>query len=108
MASFKNADKYYDTKLSKKLDRDIANEQADRARISKRRILKGRGVQDLIEQEAPVTKTASEKQGVSGPVVSALGGAVALLAAASFVGGFKYARRNDPQTVKFKAYKKGI
>ena len=55
-----------------------------------------------------MTKTASEKQGVSGPVVSALGGAVALLAAASFVGRFKYARRNDPQTVKFKAYKKGI
>ena len=55
-----------------------------------------------------MAKTASEKQGVSGPVVSALGGAVALLAAASFVGGFKYARRNDPQTVKFKAYKKGI
>lgn len=26
VASFKNADKYYDTKLSKKLDRDIANE----------------------------------------------------------------------------------
>lgn len=55
-----------------------------------------------------MTKTASEKQGVSGPMVSALGGAVALLAAASFVGGFNYARKNDPQTVKFKAYKKGI
>ena len=80
----------------------------ERARISKRRILKGRGVQDLIEQEDPVTKTASEKQGVSGPLVSALGGAVALLAAASFVGGFNYARKSDPQTVKFKAYKKGI
>lgn len=45
---------------------------------------------------------------MSGPLVSALGGAVALLAAASFVGGFNYARKNDPQTVKFKAYKKGI
>ena len=50
-----------------------------------------------------MTKTASEKQGVSGPLVSALGGAVALL-----VGGFNYARKTDPQTVKFKAYKKGI
>ena len=46
-----------------------------------------------------MTKTASEKQGETGPQVSALGGAVALLAAASFVGGFNYARKSDPQTV---------
>lgn len=107
VGSFKQADKHYDRKLGEKLDKQLSYQEQLRDEIGTKRILTARGVSDEDLPEIP-KEASMKKQALQGNLVSLLGTGAFLLAAASFMGGYNYQRSRDPNSLKYKAYKKGL
>lgn len=105
MAAYSSTDKLADKLQAKKLNKEIDSTLADINTIGLNNIRTVRGVKNQPQQqpaEEPVVKNAS------GQLSSAVGLITLLLAAGSGTIGFQLQRAYDPNTIKYKALKKGI
>ena len=131
LAATKLADKYYDNKLGKTLDKELSAAKAQSQDIALDRILSNRGLQeqkaegvaDVYNQEltskakqrkqqkqvkkASVEKEAAGKWLPQG-LESALGLTLFTMLALGGVVGYKWQQSNSPALAKYKAYKKGL
>lgn len=103
IASMAAADKHFDQKLSKQMDKGIEKQQKQSDKIAKRRILATRAPQMIKQQNLK-----KESQNLFDTAESAAGLLAIALASAGFIGGFNWQRSNSKNTIKYKAYKKGL
>ena len=131
LATTKLADKYYDNKLGKTLDKELATAKAQSQDIALDRILSNRGLQeqkaegvtDVYNQELiskakqrkqqKQIKNASLEKESAGKwlpqgLESALGLTLFTMLALGGVVGYKWQQSNSPALAKYKAYKKGL
>lgn len=104
MAAYSSTDKLADKLQAKKLNKQINSTLSDINTIGLDNIRMARGVKRPQQQaqKQPVVKNAS------GQLSSAVGLITLLLAAGSGTIGFQLQRAYDPNTIKYKALKKGI
>ena len=132
LASFKLADKTYDTALGNKLDKELSAAKSESQDLALKRILRNRGLEQAEPEEEAVAdvynqqlkekakkrprkqlKVASlDKKEEAKWLPQGLNSSIGLLLMAMFatggVVGFNWQRNNSPALAKYKAYKKGL
>ena len=131
LAATKLADKYYDTKLGKTLDRELNAAKAQSQDLALDRILRNRGLQEEkpegvadVYNQALTTKAKQRKQQkqfkkasvekeaggkwLPQGLESAIGLTLFTMMALGGVVGYKWQQSNSPALAKYKSYKKGL
>ena len=117
LASFKLADKHFDTKLSKKLDKDLAEAQAENNRLAYNRIARTRGLEEMPSKEdIEAAQAMSQNEDLSKKAASIFPREIetpaalllAVLMVTGGIAGFNWQQANSPNVAKYKAYKKGL
>lgn len=92
------ADKHYDKKLGKRLDKDIQKQRKQSEELAKKRIFANRLGDQPLQKTAGFFDDTTKALGLLGAVILSLG----------IAGGYNWQRSNSKRTAEYKAAKKGL